>query len=91
MLYNSKQDNTQKVDKMNTNLEGIIFEHNDNNNFELFRCTDTKDFYITQLTFGITSKISKQEAFKLCESSNWAASDYQGFFPEFNATTKEWE
>lgn len=65
---------------LNGNEEGVIWERNTSNNFELCFCHERKKFFITQITFGITSEISKQAAFKLCNKSSWPKNDYERFF-----------
>lgn len=60
--------------------EGIIWVRDSSGNFELDYCHETKKFYLTQLTFGITSETTKENALRMCEKSGWDKQDYEKFF-----------
>lgn len=63
-----------------TNHECVIWVRNHTANFELYFCHDTKKFYMTQLTFNLTSEISRNAAHDLCKKSEWDSADYEDFF-----------
>ena len=64
----------------NNNWEGVIYSRTGGNNFEMWFCGKQKKFYLTQLTFNVTSEISKECALSVCENSEFDRADYQDFF-----------